>query len=65
MFNEFVHPLVIDFVEKASDVCLNDMVDILLLDGLSPFVQALVWTPIGAIAIAAVFEGLLGMRPMI
>ena len=59
MFKEFEHPLVIDFIEKASDICLNDMVDILLLDCLSQFVQALVWTPIGAISITAVFESLL------
>jgi hypothetical protein len=30
VFKELEHPLVIDFVEKASDVCLNDLVDILL-----------------------------------
>jgi hypothetical protein len=53
------HPVVIDSVEKASNVSLGDIIHLLLLDGASQIVQALVGTAIGSVPVAAVFEGLL------
>ncbi len=43
-------------VEKATNVGLYEVVHTLLLDSPSQCIQALVWTPLGAVAIAAVFE---------
>ena len=58
MFKDLDHPLMIDFVEKASDVSLDDIVDILLLNRPAQLVKTLVWTPTWAVSITAVLEGL-------
>src|SRR2546427_10319109 len=49
-------PLVIHRVEKAAYVRFDEVIHTLLLDGASQCIQALVRTPLGALAIATVFE---------
>jgi hypothetical protein len=43
-------------IQKAANVSLYEVVHTLLLDSPSQHIQALVRTPLGAEAIAAVFE---------
>jgi hypothetical protein len=45
-----------DRVEKATNISFDDVVHTLLLDGPSQYSQALVWTPLGTVAIATLLE---------